>query len=202
MTPSPIIFERTLLLTKTFSFHVTMRILLLVFVALLVGCDHVTHVVEPDTRAAFVLDPTKPFVIELGRGSGLNGLDIVKVDETGTVLFTRFEGRPKPETASLQLSNAELASLVSLVNTNQITSMGRTYTDPAIADGTQWVLWIEQPQSQKSIYFNNAFPSPIVEFSEGLNTLLHDAGAPDVTWQVLPEDEALKQQHELWARIE
>jgi hypothetical protein len=53
-----------------------MRITLLMLAAFLVGCDNTrTQSVQPDTRPAFVLDPSKPFVIEFGRGSGLHGLD-------------------------------------------------------------------------------------------------------------------------------
>jgi ankyrin repeat protein len=67
-----------------------MRTTFLILVAFLVGCDRGTSTtarqqVEPDTRPAFVLDASKPFVIQLGRGSGLFGLDIVKIDQTGVV---------------------------------------------------------------------------------------------------------------------
>ena len=51
-----------------------MRHTLLILAMLLSGCDRrITRrstVVEPDTRPAFVLNASKPFVIEFGRGSG------------------------------------------------------------------------------------------------------------------------------------
>jgi hypothetical protein len=177
-----------------------MRTTLLIFAALLLGCD--SRTVESDPRPAFTLDASKPFVIELGRGSGWHGLDIVKVDQTGTVQLSRIEGRPNAETASLKLSSADLAALVGLVNTNQLTSMGRTYSDPRVADGTQWVLWIEQSSFQKSIYFNNSFPGKITTFADGLDALLQKSGLSAAKWSPLPAQQAKDQQKALWARIE
>ena len=192
-----------------------MRSTLLILAVLLVGCDGNTSTtktagggnagnkkVEPDTRPAFVLDPSKPFVIEFGRGSGWHGLDIVKIDQTGTVQLSRVEGRPSAESASLKLSSADVATLVGLVNSNQLTSMGRTYSDPRIADGTQWVLWLEQSPSLKAIYFNNSFPSQINAFAGGLDALLQKVGLSAAKWSALPAQQADAQQKTLWARIE
>lgn len=178
-----------------------MRITLIILVVILNGCDG-GNTVTPDTRPAFILDPSNPFVIELGRGSGWNGLDIVKVQETGAVQITRFEGRPMTETASLQLSSADVATLIGLVNTNHLTKMGRMYSNPHIHEGTQWVLWIEQSQSQKAIYFNNSFPNQIIEFRNGLDALLQKAGLATAKWTELPAPQADAQQKTLWARIE
>ncbi|HEV2296737.1 MAG TPA: hypothetical protein VGR35_23045 [Tepidisphaeraceae bacterium] len=202
-----------------------MRLTLLILAAFLVGCDggtstptivgsgntstqavepdtRRTEVVEPDTRPTFVLDASKPFVIEFGRGSGQHGLDIVKVNETGAVQLSRIEGRPNAEFASLQLSSTDVATLVGLVNTNQLTSMGRMYSDPRMADGTQWVLWIEQSPFQKSIYFNNFFPDEITAFESGLDALLQKAGSGTAMWSPLPRQQAMDQQKALWGRIE
>lgn len=190
-----------------------MRWTLLILAVLLTGCDGGTPTatgdsnrtdtssVEHDTRPAFVLDPSQPFVIEFGRGSGRHGLDVVKVDETGFVRLSRVQGHPGTESASLQLSIADIATLVGLVNTNQLTSMGRAYSDPRIADGTQWVLWIEQSPSQKAIYFNNSFPSQINAFARGLDSLLQKAGLSTATWSAVPAQQADAQQTALWARI-
>lgn len=187
--------------------HSRTRFALISFALLLLGwmpsgCSRDDYDITPDPRPAFVLDSTKPFVIEIGQGSGLDGLDIIRVEDSGMVLLTRFVSQLKPESASLQLSKPELVSLVSLVNKLQLTDMGRVYSDPRIVDGTQWVLWIEQLPSQKAIYFNNAFPEPIIAFVSELSTMLDAAGASTVTWQVMPADEANQQQSKLWSRIE
>lgn len=185
-----------------------MRTTLLILTAFLVGCDGGTattprpQAVEPDTRPAFVLDASKPFVIELGRGSGLHGLDIVKVDQTGAVELSRIAGGQNVESASLQLSSADVATVVGLVDTNQMTSMGRTYSDPGVADGTQWVLWIEQSPSAKAIYFNNSFPNQITAYANGLDALLQKAGLNTATWSPMPKQKGIDQQKALWDRIE
>jgi hypothetical protein len=175
-----------------------MRTTLLILAVMLLGCDRRT--VEPDTRPAFVLDPAKPFVIEFGRGSGLHGLDIIKVDQTGAVELSRVTGGQNVESASLRLSSADVRALVQLVNTNQLTSMGRTYSDPGVADGTQWVLWIEQAPSQKAVYFNNSFPSQITAYANGLDALLQKAGLNAAKWTPVPKQQGIDQQNALWAR--
>jgi hypothetical protein len=176
-----------------------MRTTLLILVVFLIGCDKGT--VEGDPRPAFAIDPSKPFVIELGRGSGMNGLDIVKVDQTGAVELARIAGGQNVESASLRLSSGDTAALVGLVNTNHLTGMSRTYADPRVADGTQWVLWIEQSPSEKAIYFNNSFPSQITAFASELDALLQKAGLKTAKWTPVPKQQGIDQQKALWARI-
>jgi hypothetical protein len=189
----------------------TMRLTLLILVAFLVGCGDMSTTtksgrgkptVEPDTRPAFILDASKPFVIELGRGSGMDGLDIIKVDHTGAVELSRIAAGQNVESASLQLSSADVDTLVGLVNANQMTSMGRTYSIPSLADGTQWVLWIEQSGSEKAIYFNNSFPNQITAYANSLDALLQKAGLNKVKWSPVPQQSGIDQQAALWARIE
>jgi hypothetical protein len=176
-----------------------MRVTLFILAVLLGGCDRRTstnagsgagsrpQAVEPDTRPAFVLDASKPFVIELGRGSGLYGLDVIKVRETGTVELHRITGGQDVETGSLKLSAGDVGKLVRLVNDQQLTGMGRAYSDPKVADGTQWVLWIQQTPSEKSVYFNNSFPGQITTFADRLDALLQGAGLSTVSWSPASE---------------
>jgi hypothetical protein len=186
------------------NYDIPVRTLFLIFSTFLGGCDHAppAHVVQPDTRPAFALDPSKSFVVEFGRGSGWHGLDIIKVDHSGTVKVSRTTNDHHLESASLKLSRLDLAKLVGLVNTNKLTSLGRTYTDPRIADGTQWVLWIQQGVSEKAIYFNNSFPDEITAFANGLDALLKKAGLNSATWNPVPTQQGIDQQNALWARIE
>jgi len=158
-------------------------------------------VVEPDTRPAFVLDASKPFVIELGRGSGMYGLDVVKISQTGAVELQRIVGGQHVERASVQLSGAALTELVDRVNSRRMTSMGRSYSDPGMADGTQWVLWVQQVPLEKSIYFNNAFPGEITGFASRLDALLQNAGVNKASWTPLPKQQGIDEQVALWARI-
>lgn len=188
-----------------------MRFTLLILVLFFAGCDWgaATNAgggpssnpieMQLDPRPAFVLDAAKPFVIELGRGSGWDGLDIIKVNETGAVKVFRRTNGQDGESTSLQLSSADMATLVDLVNTNQLTSMGRMYSDPSISDGTQWVLWIEQSPSAKSIYFNNAFPSQIMAYSNRLDSMLQKSGLNTAIWSSMPRHFEIESA--LWSRI-
>jgi hypothetical protein len=158
--------------------------------------------IEPDTRPAFVLDPSRPFVIEFGRGSGMNGLDVLKVSESGLVDLHRRTPSADVERAVLQLPPADVKALADVVNARRITHMGRAYSEPGIADGTQWVLWIEQPPSEKSIYFNNAFPAEIKDFAGTLDNMLARAGLNRTTWKTVSPEQGEDQQKALWARIQ
>jgi len=192
-----------------------MRPVLLLLIVTLLGCGQRTMptmpgnaassascVVEPDTRPAFALDPAKPFVIELGRGGGLDGLDIVKINETGRVELTQVLGKPIDESAQLQLIAADVSKLVALINSQKITSLGRSYTDPAIADGSQWILWIEQSPHEKAIFFNNSFPPQLMKFVEELDAVLEKNGLNSVAWKPAPQPQTSLQHQALWGRIQ
>jgi len=182
-----------------------MRTILLILSALLLGCNHAPatkKVVKPDTRPSFLLDPAKPFVLELGRGSGLQGLDIIKVDQSGTLSMSRTTRSADTESTSLTLTRNDIAALADLVNTNQLTTMGQAYSDPSIADGTQWILWIQQGASEKAIYFNNSFPDQITTFASNLDALLQAAGSTAAKWTPLPKQQAADQQKALSSRLE
>lgn len=185
------------------------RTLLIVALVICCGCSKrgassggggSTHV-EPDSRPAFALNASKPFVIELGRGSGLFGLDVVKVTETGEVQLHRIAGGANVETASLRLSDVRIRELADAVNSLRLTDMGRSYSTE-IQDGTQWVLWIQQSPAEKSVYFNNAFPKEITAFAGRLDAMLQEAGLNGAAWTPVPEKEGRAEQDALWARIE
>ena len=179
-------------------------ILVLLIAAVLLGYGGYSfskREVEPDSRPEFVLDATKPFVIEFGRGSGLHGLDVVKVDETGLVQLSRVAGTGI-ESATLRLYDSDVKALVGLVSARGLTGMARTYSDPKVHDGTQWVLWIQQSPSEKAVYFNNAFPRQIQSFARDLDAMLRGAGLGNVRWNAVPTQEGRDQQAALWRRLE
>ncbi|HEX2751482.1 MAG TPA: hypothetical protein VHM91_25960 [Verrucomicrobiales bacterium] len=146
--------------------------------------------IEPDTRPAFTVDPAKPFVVELGRGGGMDGLEIIRVDGSGHARMQRFATRQHAdggyyysrESASLHLPAARTKKLTEIVNSLRLTEMGRSYSRPDIADGSQWILWIQQSPFEKSIYCNNAFPADIREFAERLDHLIEQAGLFVTSW--------------------
>ena len=185
-----------------------MRFTPLIIAIVLIGCsdDRKTIlpavVIDSDTRPAFTLDVSKPFVIEFGRGSGWHGLDVIKIDGTGAVELHRIASGANIEAAWLRLSDAQKKELADLVNAQRLTSMGRTYTQPDVADGTQWVLWIQQMTMEKSVYFNNAFPTEIKAFAAGLDGLLENAGLSKASWTLIPNQQGIDQQAAVWARIQ
>lgn len=165
------------------------------------GCS---TVVERDDRPPFRIDPTRPFRLEFGRGSGWHGLDTIRIDQDGKVVLYRLNRReqePGWETAELQLRPDTLAEVLKAVETNNLMNLYRTYRDPDIHDGTQWVLWIKQEGHEKSVYFDNIFPRKIRGFAERLDGILSAAGLHQVTWHPVPAEESRRHERELWDSI-
>ena len=149
--------------------------------------------VERDDRPPFRIDPDKPFLIALGRGSGWNGLSTTKITHDGQVVMVeerhRYEdGATKIswERATAELSREELAQMLEAVERERLMKLYRSYSArPHIHDGTQWVLWIKQGESEKSVYFNNSFPKPIIRFAKQIDEIIATHNAK-LTWQPAP----------------
>jgi hypothetical protein len=156
--------------------------------------------VKPDTRPAFALDASKPFVIELGRGGGLGGLDIARFDSTGAAEFHRAAARQDAEVTTLRLSPVDVKGLIDLANRLHLTGMGRSYSGGFI-DGTQWLLRIEQGQMEKAVIFDNWFPTEIRQFAAALDAALTRAGLSIATWRAVPRRQEADYQKALWDRI-
>lgn len=157
--------------------------------------------VKPDTRPAFALDPSKPFVVELGRGSGRSGLYVVRFDESGAAELHQYSNGPGAQEVSLRLPPADVKALTDLANQERLTGMGRSYST-GVMDGTQWVLWIQQGASEKSVYFDNSFPAPIGRFADALDAAVTRAGLGTAAWRAVPRQVEEGRQRALWKRIE
>ena len=112
------------------------------------------------------------FRLELGRGSGLYGLDTLSISDTGTVLAHKHVNSGIEQT-SFSITPAEIAAILSLVESKRIMSLDREYHDERIADGTQWVLLAKQGEELKSIYCNNRFPDEITGLATELDSILN-----------------------------
>ncbi len=150
----------------------------------------------------------QPFWIELGRGSGWDGLDTVKLDQTGRVILHRFKTERKNdvidlswEVATLQLSPEALAEVLEAVEANSVMGLRNKYHDENVQDGTQWVLWIKQGEQEKSVYFSNDFPSRIKEFAKQLDAILVRAGIDQIDWHRVPDLLFRQHERELWDSI-
>jgi hypothetical protein len=153
------------------------------------------------------LDPAVPYVIEFGRGSGLHGLDTVRVLQDGTVTLHRrsrtFDGKEAHlgvETATLKLPEGPLAEVVTAVEKNRLLSLDRAYHGK-MADGTQWVFWVEQGGAERAVYCDNNFPAEIVRFAAALDKVLAENGLEGAAWQPVPDEDAGDHERELWASI-
>ncbi len=174
-------------------------VLLIVLVA---GCS---GRVETDDRPAFIIDRTKPFLVEIGRGGYRTGLDTIKVDHTGRIVLHRAYHQKRQddqydlifEIATLQLSPDALVEVVKAVEANNLMALGKAYYDARIADGTQWVLWIRQGEQEKVVYCDNRFPPAITEFAEQLDEIISRAGLDDSKWQPESRQGHLQNQREL-----
>jgi hypothetical protein len=180
------------------------RSLMVMVAYALVGCS---GSVERDDRPTFTIDRTQPFRLEFGRGSGLDGLNTVKIDQTGRALLHRQKTEFRKdvtilswEYATLQLSPEALADVLQAVESNHLMGLHRAY-HKNIADGTQWVLWLKQGEREKSVYFDNYFPPAITAFAKQFDAILTRAGSDKVTWQPVPERESGQHERELWDSI-
>jgi hypothetical protein len=78
--------------------------------------------------------------------------------------------------------------------------MDRSYAAD-VADGTQWVLWIQQGDRERSVYFDNHFPEAITTFAKHLDAILSMASGPNLQWQPVLPPMSRRHESELWECI-
>jgi hypothetical protein len=146
-------------------------------------------------RTAMKLDRSKPFVVQIGRGSGRDGLETITIDTDGSVVLFRQRIETKGgdsehrwERGAMKLTQASLSEIADAINQKNILVLNSNYINEKIYDGNQWILKIQQDSIQKRIYCSNDFPDSIVELANTIDTLLQQNGLHDVEWkQVLGE---------------
>jgi hypothetical protein len=192
---------RKLLTRSAREGEVQMGKTLLIGVALLAaGCS---GRVETDDRPRFRIDPAQPFRLEFGRGSGLYGLETIRINQDGGVVLNRMKTSGPGgswETGTLKLRPDELAEVLRAVDANGLMGMHRGYYAD-VHDGTQWVFWVQQGEREKSIYFDNNFPWQITTFAEQLDGILARAGFDKIIWQPVLAAEFRPHDRELWKSI-
>ena len=151
---------------------------------------------KKDDRPPFRIDPTNPYRIELGRGSGQYGLDTVTITQDGEVVLYRRGKMATWFKGTMQLPDEAVGQVLKAVEDNKLLGLHKEY-HANVADGTQWVLWIKQGENEKSVYFNNYFPPEIVKFAESLDKLLSENESGNVTW--LPA--SVDHDKDLWESI-
>lgn len=150
--------------------------------------------VKKDDRPPFRIDPNSPYRIELGRGSGMFGLETVRITQDGNVVLHRQGNAATWFKGTMHLSEDTLKQVLKAVEDNKLIGLHKAY-HANVWDGTQWVLWIKQGDNEKAVYCDNYFPPEIVKFSEFLDKVLAASG--NVIWLPASSDHA----RELWESI-
>jgi hypothetical protein len=153
------------------------------------------------------IDPSEPFQIRLGRGSGWHGLNTVAITNDGTTSLFRHKlerrrgaDRGYTETLTLILPASELTKLLSDLDDSEVLKLEREYHDANIHDGRQWVFLVQQGERETSVYCDNKFPRAITRFAEALDALLEANVPRDARWKrVTPA--AGRDEAELWDSI-
>jgi hypothetical protein len=178
--PSPVVTRKTDLSSYPFS--------------------HGLSKVEKDNRPRFRIDPEKPWHLEFGRGSGWHGLDTIKLDQDGHLELHRQKENARRlffEGSVAELPKDAVAKVLAAVDENGLMNLEKMY-HADVADGTQWVFWIRQGDREKSVYFNNHFPTSIVRFAEQLDDIVGNSVQPKLVWK---KTDGRDHEKEIWDSI-
>jgi len=167
---------------------------------------------KPDRRPAFTFLTSRPFHLEFGRGSGQGGLETVVLDQTGRTVLHRSQsefrddlrvGRirsPYWERTELKLPSESVQRIAQAILDLRLMQMARSYHADWY-DGTQWVFWLQQKGQEKSVYFDNHFPTAIQSFAAILDAELQRAGLPAVRWQRISRGPERSHDTAIWHSI-
>jgi len=154
------------------------------------------------------IDFGAPLTLDLGRGSGLRGLDLIHVGPEGVVEVHRRRDYPRGnaiahhwERATLTLDPADRLRLRALMATHRLGELDPLYTPPerTIPDGTQWLMRIRQGEHDHVVYCSNRFPPELRAFATDLDALLARAGLDAVSWERVPRSRSRMHERALWA---
>jgi hypothetical protein len=138
--------------------------------------------------------------VDLGRGSGMDGLATVAITSDGQVTRHRLKDIQKGhwQKATATFDRATINRLLVAIESNKLMEMAAQY-HADVQDGTQWILWIRQGQSSKAIYFNNHFPEGVRKFAKALDEEIKRVAIPESKWEIDPHPRS--QEKALWESI-
>jgi hypothetical protein len=154
----------------------------------------------PAKTAPFAVDLAKDFHFELGRGSGMAGLDTIAFGRDGIVTLYRQRSDGRWQTATLRFTPDAIARVFGDVSAEGIMKLNAAY-HADVDDGIQWVLWITQGSHSKAVYLDNYFPLSVRRLAERLDSELANAGLPKATWKKVPADNSREHEQALWRSI-
>jgi hypothetical protein len=149
-------------------------------------------------------DPAVPWVVELGRGSGMHGLDTVKVFQDGTVVLHRRDAGGWPaggaDVTRFTLPEHALSQVLDGLAKYRLLDLEPVYRR-GVRDGTQWVLRVKQGAVEKAVYCDNRFPEQVRQFAADLDALLARHGLGMAAWCRVDYGGLPPHEQELWDSI-
>ncbi len=149
-----------------------------------------------------LIDLSEPIEIEFGRGSGLDGLNTVRILPNGDVKLFRvpMAGKTTWQYGQFTLTLGEMSRILDSMKATRLLTLQRVYHG-GVSDGTQWVLSVRQSSHVRCVYFDNHFPEAIVEFTNSLDNILSNGESRRIVWKPLSTNDACRQQDALWGEI-
>lgn len=167
-----------------------------------VGMAILIWVAVPYVRGAIVRHTAQaPLLLELGRGSGRDGLDTVRIGSNGSVILFRYgRNRSEAESTRLALTEQQMNQIHQAIRQHDLEHLDRKYSR-SIADGEQWILRINVKGEVRPTYFNNNFPPNIEAFADELDLVLAEAGLTEERWRAVRHIDGWRHDRELWDSI-
>ena len=137
----------------------------------------------PDWGNSFRLDDTQSFTMDFRRESFGKTLYSISIAGDGQATLRRQRVDPGGETAQLALSPQQIQAVAEAVTRHRLSSLSKEYYRLGILDGSQWYLQISQGTGQKSVFFDNNFPSAIRAFAADIQKILKSQGYDKLDWQ-------------------
>jgi hypothetical protein len=129
-----------------------------------------------ETGATVDLDET--FLIELGMGSGQEGLDVTTVPASGHAshAYRTQDGKGGYHwvRVTFDVDHAEIDRLVKVLNENGFLHLAERYEAKGVDDGAQWIVHVRTGGLDKYVVAHNAFPDPLVAVARHVTTQIVD----------------------------
>ena len=81
---------------------------------------------------------------------------------------------------------------------SKVADLEKEYHLEGVADGTQWVLLLQQGNHTRRIYCNNQFPDEIRSLADRLDRIVDLIPEPKFQWKDVSFEEARADQARLW----
>jgi|ERR1043165_2730444 hypothetical protein len=108
---------------------------------------------------------SQDFLFSMGVGSGLSGLDVLRVNQTGTASYTFRTSEEDCWTVTFQVSEPVVTKLRQTLVQMKYLELKRSY-HAAVIDGTQWCIRLEVDGISKAVYCDNYFPAVVGQLAE------------------------------------